>query len=185
MNQQSFTLENSTRFTEQELAKLPKSLIKMKTQISALTEKTVQQKRELAGTCAELKVLETMMEKYITSQLNKELKGKQKKPSGFASPMQISPDMCDFLSVNHGTKISRTSATLFINEYIRKNNLQCENNKRTFLPDAALSKLLRIDNPQPLSYFDLQKYLNCHFSKNGVSDEIVNDTSTTTFSANA
>ena len=37
---------------------------------------------------------------------------KKREPSGFAVPTNISSDLCDFLSVPHDTKMSRTDVTL-------------------------------------------------------------------------
>lgn len=93
-------------------------------------------------------------------------------PSGFVKPTKISEELADFLKVTRGTLMARTDVTRKINEYIRENNLRDEANGRIIKPDKQLSHLLSYDEElaksqglQPLSYFNLQKYLAKHFVK--------------------
>jgi chromatin remodeling complex protein RSC6 len=72
-----------------------------------------------------------------------------------------------FLGVAHGSKLSRTEVTKKINSYIKTNNLQVPENKRSFKPDAKLSAILgnlqAVDAEKGYTYFNLQRYMTPHF----------------------
>ena len=90
---------------------------------------------------------------------------KTRKPCGFALPVPVSNKMCDFLGVPYGTEVARTFITKEINAYIKTHNLLSPDNKKHIIPDETLSKLLMEDYPSPLTHFNLQKFINHHFSK--------------------
>ena len=108
--------------------------------------------------------------------LEKKAKGRRKRvvdhnaePSGFAKPGPISDDLAKFLGVKKGELVARTEVTKGINAYCKKHNLQKEEDKRTILPDAKLSKLLRLKKGDDVTFFNLQKYMKVHFpNKEGV-----------------
>ena len=129
-------------------------LVILKTQIS-----TIQQK---------IKSVEKNIKKQMKS-LNKEVvKNKNKgnrNPSGFAKPTKITNELCLFLNKKEGSEIARTEVTSFLSKYIRENNLQNTENKKYILPDEKLKFLLGLNDNEPLTYFNLQKYMNKHFLK--------------------
>ena len=87
-----------------------------------------------------------------------------KKPTGFASPGNVTPEICKFMKVPKGTKLARTEVTKFLIQYIKENNLQNPKQKKIIKPDKALSSLLDIKNSkEPLTYFNLQSKMNKHF----------------------
>jgi hypothetical protein len=43
--------------------------------------------------------------------------------------------------------------------------LQDKLNGRKIIPDAKLSVLLKIKKGEELTYFNLQRYMSCHFAK--------------------
>jgi chromatin remodeling complex protein RSC6 len=61
--------------------------------------------------------------------------------------------------------MARTSVTREINNYIRLNNLQDKSNGRKINPDAKLQSLLKLDQADELTYFNLQRYMSPHFAK--------------------
>lgn len=85
--------------------------------------------------------------------------------SGFAKPSQLSDELCEFMGVAKGTSMARTEVTRMINDYIKKNNLQDSEDKRHILPDAKLRKILNLQGDDKLTYFNLQKYMKHHFTK--------------------
>jgi len=91
-------------------------------------------------------------------------KSKKKNPNhqyGFASPAQISTELCNFLGEPIGTKIARTDVTKQIVKYIKEEKLQDTNDGRKINPDPALKSLVgNVD----LTYFNLQSHMNKHFS---------------------
>jgi chromatin remodeling complex protein RSC6 len=96
--------------------------------------------------------------------------GQKRAPSGFQIPTSISDNLCDFLGVAHGTKMSRNVVTKQINNYIREKNLQVQENRRSFVPDsklgAILGKLQDVDASTGFTYFNLQRYISRHFTPN-------------------
>lgn len=107
--------------------------------------------------------------KKLHNRIIREVKKKKKKPvnadrkpSGFHKEGSISDELCDFLSLPHGTRIPRTAVTIQLIKYIKDNNLQHPEKGRLVVLDDALRKLL--NNPQEdVSYFNIQKFLGHHF----------------------
>lgn len=91
-----------------------------------------------------------------------------KAPSGFVKPTLITDELAKFLGKPAGTEMARTEVTREINTYIREHKLQDKENGRKILADNALSTLLRLGKNDELTYFNLQKYMSCHFAKGGV-----------------
>ena len=90
-----------------------------------------------------------------------------KKPSGFAVPSNISPELCLFMNKPEGSQPARTEVTRFIIQYIRDKNLQNPENKREIKPDKALRSLLskKKNSKEPITYFNIQRHMNKHFEK--------------------
>ena len=86
-----------------------------------------------------------------------------RKQSGFATPTEISNALCDFLKVEHGTKMARTEVTRRLTKYIKENSLKSELDKRKIIPDNKLIELFELNEDDKLTFFSLQKYLNKHF----------------------
>ena len=87
-------------------------------------------------------------------------------PSGFVKPTRISDELASFLGKEVGTEMARTAVTRDINVYIRTNNLQDPANGRKINPDDKLVALLKLQKTDELTYFNLQRFMSCHFSKN-------------------
>ena len=93
-------------------------------------------------------------------------------PSGFVKPTRISDELANFLGKDVGTEMARTAVTRDINVYIRTNNLQDAANGRKINPDDKLATLLKLQKTDELTYFNLQRYMSCHFSKNVKVDAV-------------
>jgi chromatin remodeling complex protein RSC6 len=87
---------------------------------------------------------------------------KPRVPSIFERPQQVTDELCKFLGKANGTQMSRSEVTKAVNNYVKEKGLK---NKHDIKPDAALKKLLSIGEGEPLTYFNLQKYLNRHYIK--------------------
>jgi len=94
----------------------------------------------------------------------KQAKG-DRPPSGFVKPTRISNELAAFLKVKPGTEMARTDVTKAINTYVTENGLKNKTNGRIIEPDNALSKLLKLNKGDELTYFNLQKYMTPHFAK--------------------
>ena len=87
------------------------------------------------------------------------------KPSGFNKPIQVSKELCDFLAIDKDVLIARTTVTKKIHEYIKEHELKDTTDGRKIIPDAKLTELLKLKKDDELTFFNLQKYLNKHFTK--------------------
>ena len=117
----------------------------------------------------EFRALEKRTTKDFKVALKASAKGKRRsgnrEPSGFVKPTEISVELATFLKKPEGTLMARTEVTKEINAYIRANNLQDKDNGRHIIPDAPLTKLLKIGKTDELTYFNLQKFMSHHFPK--------------------
>ena len=90
-----------------------------------------------------------------------------KRPSALQKPVAISNELCKFLGFEPDTEHSRQEVTATINAYVKTNNLQNPENRRYILlegSDAATSlKALLRDPDQPLTFFNIQRYLKPHY----------------------
>ena len=112
--------------------------------------------------------------RVVEKTVKKELKSNEKKkpvilstklPSGFAKPSVVTDELCAFMQKPLGSEIARTEATQYITDYVRTHKLQDMNNRRKIIPDETLAQVLHLSTAVELTYFNLQKYLNIHFSK--------------------
>ena len=91
------------------------------------------------------------------------------KPSGFAKPGYISPELCNFLGKPDGTEMARTDVTKYLTMYIKDNNLQNQKNKKEIICDKALEGLLQPDKDDIITYFNLQSYMKRHYELPGLA----------------
>jgi chromatin remodeling complex protein RSC6 len=61
------------------------------------------------------------------------------------------------MGLDEDSLVTRAEVMRAINKYIKDNNLQVETDRRNFVPDKSLSKLLDVDGQ--ISYFGVQKYI--------------------------
>ena len=92
-----------------------------------------------------------------------------RRPSGFAKPSQVSPELCSFMKKEVGTEIARTEVTQYLIQYIKDNSLQFAGNKKIIVPDNTLKKLLNVKDGEEVTYFNLQRLMNRHFVKSSSS----------------
>ena len=85
--------------------------------------------------------------------------------NAFLVQRPLSPELCTFMGVAAGTKRSQTEVTKFISNYVKTHNCFDPNFKRRIVPNAALAKLLRVDDKTEVTYLNLQTYLKVHFVK--------------------
>jgi len=125
------------------------------------------------STLSALKSEFKLLEKYANKELRALQKSHKKKgsnagnrsPSGFVKPTLISNELASFLGKASGSEMARTEVTREINMYIRANSLQDKSNGRQINADGKLSALLKLKDGDVLTYFNLQKFMSCHFAK--------------------
>lgn len=140
---------------------LNKSFQSLNSQISQLKSDFRQVEKQVTR---EMRVLDKMNARRNKNKGNRA-------PSGFVKPTKISDELAVFLGKESGSLMARTDVTKQITAYIRANDLQDKTNGRLILADDKLKKLLKYnekdvtDPKQQLSYFNLQRFLSCHFEK--------------------
>lgn len=87
----------------------------------------------------------------------------KREPSGFAKPSRISSELSSFLGVLPDTRLARTQVTKLLTEYVKQNNLQCEENKRNIRLDDKLKQLLKVPEGTVVNFFNLQKHCKSHY----------------------
>ena len=85
--------------------------------------------------------------------------------NAFLVERPLSPELCSFMSIAVGSKRSQTQVTKYISDYVKSHNCFDPNFKRRILPNAALAKLLRVDDKTEVTYLNLQRFLKVHFVK--------------------
>ncbi len=131
--------------------------------------------QQLAGLFSTLKNDFKTLEKSISRELKvaqklcakKRQSNGNRKPSGFVKPARISDELATFLGKESGTEMSRTDVSKEINAYIVKHSLKDTNNGRIIHPDTKLTKLLKVQKNDELTFFNLQRYMKPHFAKAG------------------
>ena len=144
----------------------PASLMKMKQKLNIMREHTLVYKREITNLHNEIKLFETMFDKYLAKIAKQQAETKtNKKPSGFAAPVKISNELSEFMGKNADELVPRTEVTKFVNKYIKDNQLLDSEDKTVIKPDSRLHKLLGTTDSDVVKYFTIQKFLNRHFVK--------------------
>ena len=151
-----------SEYKDSENEESPKIFNKFKTILDSLNN----YKSDINNLIQEVKALEKETQKEMKS-MKKEINKRKvnKKPSGFATPSRISDELCDFMNIDQGSKRARTEVTQYLIQYINDKNLQNENNKRIINPDQKLKSLLDVQENEQVDYFNIQKFMNKHFSK--------------------
>lgn len=162
---------SSAELPSEECVVLPVKLQRILHQMSALKARIQEHRREANNISAEMSALERMFVKYATkvSRDNTKSSGekRKRKPSGFASPTEVSEELCVFMEKPVGTLISRTETSRFLSKYISDHHLYNDENKSIILPDEKLLRLLGAEaSSAEITYFTIQKYINHHFVKN-------------------
>jgi chromatin remodeling complex protein RSC6 len=85
--------------------------------------------------------------------------------NAFLVQRPLSDELCAFMGLKSGEKRSQTEVTKFVSEYVKSHSCFDPSFKRRIIPNAALAKLLRVDDKTEVTYLNLQKYLKVHFKK--------------------
>jgi len=99
--------------------------------------------------------------------------GDEKKPrsenaqSGFMKPVNITPELASFINVDVEVPITRVLITKKICEYIKEKDLQNPKDRREIVPDPSMKRIFKLEDnsPEPLTYYSMQKKIQCHILK--------------------
>jgi chromatin remodeling complex protein RSC6 len=146
---------------------LPVNLTKIIAKFDIIRDKISEQKNSLDDINKDIKTFEKLIKKFVSKYIKKETKPKKpRKKSGFALPVTISDELCEFMGIEKGSKVSRPQATQFLTNYIQNNNITNPEKKNIIIPDEKLTKLLGDDIKDfELTYFNIQTFMSKHFLK--------------------
>jgi len=85
--------------------------------------------------------------------------------NAFLVQRPLTAELATFMGIAAGSKRSQTEVTKFISDYVKSHSCYDPTFKRRILPNAALAKLLRVDDKTEVTYLNLQKFLKVHFVK--------------------
>jgi chromatin remodeling complex protein RSC6 len=85
--------------------------------------------------------------------------------NAFLVERPLTAELAAFMGIAAGSKRSQTQVTKFISDYVKSHSCFDPNFKRRILPNAALAKLLRVDDKTEVTYLNLQRFLKVHFVK--------------------
>ena len=146
------------------MSKMPCALVKMIKKLDEMQVSIYNQKNEIMKMEKEYKKINKLATSLVGG-IDKAKTKAPRKPSGFELPVCISNNLCEFLSLPQGSRVSRTEVTKFIIHYISDNNLIHPERKIQVVPDDKLANLLNVplDELNNLTRFTIQKYMNQHF----------------------
>jgi len=102
-----------------------------------------------------------------------------RKLGALEKPVPISEELAEFLGLTKGEMYSRQQVTQYVNKFVKDNDLQNPENRRYILLESEaglkLKSLLR-DPDQPLTFFNIQRYLKVHYQKVESSESESTDT---------
>lgn len=85
--------------------------------------------------------------------------------NAFLVQRPLTPELASFMGIAAGSKRSQTEVTKYISDYVKSHSCFDPSFKRRIIPNAALAKLLRVDDKTEVTYLNLQKFLKVHFVK--------------------
>ena len=135
------------------------------TQFEALQQNLVKFKTYITEMQGQMRTLEKsvkQMKKEIPKKPTAPTVLRQPKIIGFDIPEKISLELSQFLHSSESVS-TRNAATSFITNYIRQKKLQDMNDRTRINLNAELAALFKLPVTEPLTYFNLHKYINSHF----------------------
>ena len=166
--------------TETETVQTP-----VETEVEVIVDPMVRQLNtmaELLDTLAKTSKSLTIEMKALTKDVNKlrvsKVGGKKQKRvvnpdvprklGALEKPVPITEELAEFLGLTKGEMYSRQQITQGVNKFVKDNDLQNPENRRYILLESEaglkLKALLR-DPDQPLTFFNIQRYLKVHYPK--------------------
>jgi chromatin remodeling complex protein RSC6 len=98
----------------------------------------------------------------IVKQSVKSVKTKSNRPQ---VKMLLSSQLEKFLSVDHGTKLTKAEVMKSISSYIKDKDLQIQEDRRKFLPNKELTKIFGIKGKAPnMTFVEINKHVSHHLS---------------------
>jgi len=166
----SVPLVDDLLFTEDELSKMPSTLLKAIRRTNTLLLQTEATKKVAIEMNNELKGIHCLLVRYAKKTLKSVEKIESEsnldkgKARGFRRQCRISDALCVFMGLAHGTMSSRVEVNHAINSYIKEHQLVDKENAQKIVPDEKFWSLLSESaRGNKITYFSIQKYLKHHY----------------------
>lgn len=173
----STTVETTTEIQQEVTMPVEVEVDPMTRQLTSIAELIETLAKTSKSLTLEMKALTKDVNKLRVSKSASGKKQKQKrvvdpdtphKMGALEKPVPITEELSDFLGLTRGEMYSRQVITKSINKYVKDNDLQNPENRRYILLESEaglkLKALLR-DPDQPLTFFNIQRYLKPHYPK--------------------
>jgi chromatin remodeling complex protein RSC6 len=157
-----------TQSTDALLSKLTETLKALSTDFSSKVREAVRATQEAAKQAKREQRDSKKKRKINPADMTPEQKAAweaRRANNAFLVQRPLSDELCSFMGLKSGEKRSQTEVTKFVSEYVKSHNCFDPNFKRRIIPNAALAKLLKVDDKTEVTYLNLQKYLKVHFKK--------------------
>lgn len=99
------------------------------------------------------------LHKQDINRVSKRKKVRKNNVSGINKPKEVPLSIKELLKLDKDVLLARTEVTKKIYEYIKANELQDQNDKRTILPNDKLKELFSLEDTEELSFYNLQSYI--------------------------
>lgn len=162
--------ETEVKTTEPEVEVVVDPMVRQLSTMAELLETLMKTSKSLT---TEMKALTKDVNKLRLSKGGKKQKrvvnpDTPRKLGALEKPVPITDELAEFLGLTKGEMYSRQQVTQGINKYVKDNDLQNPENRRYILLESEsglkLKALLR-DPDQPLTFFNIQRYLKVHYPK--------------------
>ena len=127
------------------------------TQFKAISEQVGDLSKASRGLQDSLKLLQ---KSFRT--LDKQSRKRKKRPQ---AKLNMSNELENFLSVDHGTQMTKAEVMKSISNYIKEKDLQIATDRRKFVPNKELSKIFRMKKSANLTFVEINKMISPHLSK--------------------
>jgi len=97
----------------------------------------------------------------LVKQMEKSSKNKVKRPQ---VKMNLSTQLEKFLTIGHGTLLTKAEVMKSISGYIKEQNLQIQEDRRKFLPNKELSKIFGIKKASKMTFVEINKHISHHLT---------------------
>ena len=150
------------------LAALPESLRALQTELQTRIRAAIGEAQEVAKALKRDAREGKRRRRVDPSEMTPEQKAAweaRRANNAFLKPRPISDELATFMGLPAKSQRSQTEVTKFVSTYVKAHNCFDPNFKRRIIPDAKLSKLLRVKDGQEVTYLNLQGFLKVHFLK--------------------
>ena len=97
----------------------------------------------------------------LIKQTEKSNKNRKKRPQ---VKLCLSNELEKFLSVNHGTKLTKAEVMKSVSTYIKEKNLQIQEDRRKFVPNKELSKIFGLKKANKMTFVEINKHVSHHLT---------------------